>query len=624
MGYNSSFYEGENYGFDPNYGSFLGMTYRSPLSQIGMATDARTADQLKATSDKISTGARVAEIQLTIPEVAESIPNQHLEELNRLRKLTGTEFTVHGELIEPTGVGKEKWDESKRVQAERQMWTSLERAHKVDPTGNVVVTFHSSNGLPDPEVKEMVYDPKQKKDVVKTTNVYVIDERTGEMGGVPPRFNYLENKEETPEELIKKYNKESWSNKLQNVSFHANRGDEEIRSALSMPKELKLSKKEVLKLYGDFSSNKISSADVDNRIEEIGMQERMSKEDIEQIKENAQRFKTVFEHGHTFLVDSYNQLRNMYDQAYDAAKRNNQTDILKKLDDFRKEITPNLKHIENPEKAAVLAQQVANGIHILKPIIPETYKPLKDFAIDKASDTFSNLAFKSYKEFKDKSPIISIENPPAGSGLNRADQIKELVEASRDKFIEKASLSRNQGGLGLSKSEAKNQAEKILGVTWDVGHINMIRKYGYGEKELAEETKKIAKLVKHVHLSDNFGMEHTELPMGMGNVPTKVHMDIIDKYNKQVKKIVETGQWYQHFKTPPFTETLSAFGSPVYGMKMAPYWNQAVGTSGSYFAGYGMNPEIHHSIYGAGFSNLPVELGGQMAGRSRVSGAPIE
>jgi len=29
-------------------------------------------------------------------------------------------------------------------------------------------------------------------------------------------------------------------------------------------------------------------------------------------------------------------------------------------------------------------------------------------------------------------------------------------------------------------------------------------------------------------------------------------------------------------------------------------------------------------MYGAGFSNLPVELGGQMAGRSRMSGAPIE
>ncbi len=57
---------------------------------------------------------------------------------------------------------------------------------------------------------------------------------------------------------------------------------------------------------------------------------------------------------------------------------------------------------------------------------------------------------------------------------------------------------------------------------------------------------------------------------------------------------------------------------------MTPYWNQNAWTTGGYFAGYGNNPDIHHSIYGSGFSNLPVELGGQTGGRSRVSGAPIE
>ena len=127
-----------------------------------------------------------------------------------------------------------------------------------------------------------------------------------------------------------------------------------------------------------------------------------------------------------------------------------------------------------------------------------------------------------------------------------------------------------------------------------------------------------------MHLSDNFGLEHTELPMGMGNVPVKKMLDLISQYNKQVKKIVETGDWFEPFKTTPFRETLGAFGSSVYGAE-GPYWNQAAGLSGQYFAGQGAtNPPIHHSLFGSGFSNLPIELGGQMAGRSRVSGAPIE
>jgi hypothetical protein len=153
----------------------------------------------------------------------------------------------------------------------------------------------------------------------------------------------------------------------------------------------------------------------------------------------------------------------------------------------------------------------------------------------------------------------------------------------------------------------------------------MIKKFGYTDDDLEKETEKIGKFINKVHLSDNFGMEHTELPMGMGNVPTEKHMKIIDGYNKQIKKIIEAGDWYEHFKTAPFAETLSAFGSPIYAMNMSPYWNQRAGMSAGYFAGYGLNPDIHHSMYGAGFNTLPLELGGQQpGGRSRMSGTPME
>ena len=60
-------------------------------------------------------------------------------------------------------------------------------------------------------------------------------------------------------------------------------------------------------------------------------------------------------------------------------------------------------------------------------------------------------------------------------------------------------------------------------------------------------------------------------------------------------------------------------------MQMAPYWNQAAGASGGYWAGYGQTlPEQHFSMYGSGFSNLPTELGGQMSGKSRGATRPLE
>jgi hypothetical protein len=158
----------------------------------------------------------------------------------------------------------------------------------------------------------------------------------------------------------------------------------------------------------------------------------------------------------------------------------------------------------------------------------------------------------------------------------------------------------------------------------------MLRKRGYTEKDIVEETKKIAPFVKNIHMSDNFGLDHTELPMGMGNVPMQEHLQVLQKAHgkklDEIKKIVEVGHWYTNFsKNAPFAETLAAFGSPIYGMTMQPYWNQGMHQFGGYFAGYGLNPDTHHSIYGAGFSTLPVELGGQVqGGKSRLSGAPIE
>ena len=60
----------------------------------------------------------------------------------------------------------------------------------------------------------------------------------------------------------------------------------------------------------------------------------------------------------------------------------------------------------------------------------------------------------------------------------------------------------------------------------------------------------------------------------------------------------------------------------------AAYWNQAVHPDAGYFGGLGpVNPEIHHSIYGGGFSGLPAYLGGEIPGKatnSSFSGAPLD
>jgi len=605
-----NFYRGSGFGFSPTYGlkedygeSFLKFDYRTPAGQIGPATDVRTANQLQQVSAKISTGAKVIEASGVFPQVFESIPKQQFKEINRLKKLVGVDITFHGPLVEATGFNQNSREvkEGDRLKSEKQMIDAIERGHELDPKGNVVVTFHSSNGLPDPETK--IIDEKGEE-VLK--DFWIVDEYSGRYGNVAPEINYLKGtiERKVPKEFLEKQNKDAWFAQLENVNFNVRRGADPIKQITKDPRGEKF-----LKLYGKLGAEEAEEA---NKIINELVKEGVDKEYIE---ENIQ----AITFGEVELRQAYQQFQNVYNQAYDSAKKTSKKD-LEKLDKFREEIKSKLDVIESPAHVNILAEELQKGIRVLRTVNPQIYKPMRDWAIDRASETFSNVAVQAYKKFKDTSPIISIENPPAGSGLSRADDLRDLVEEARRKFVDKA-----QEDLGLSKTQAEDAAKKVLGVTWDVGHINMIRGFGYKEKDVIAETKKIAPFVKHVHLSDNFGVEHTELPMGMGNVPTKKMLDLIHGYNKQVKKIVETGNWYEHFKISPMKETFAAFGSPVYSGENGPYWNQAIGIAPGYFVGHGnINPDIHHSLYGAGFSNLPVELGGQMAGKSRVSGAPME
>ena len=256
---------------------------------------------------------------------------------------------------------------------------------------------------------------------------------------------------------------------------------------------------------------------------------------------------------------------------------------------------------------------------------PKIFEEVESFAMDRASDTFGNLAMKSYEEFGGNAPIIAIENFQPGTAFSSAEKLKELVDNSRKNFVKHLVKEK-----GLSKSEAKSVAEKQLGVTWDVGHLNMIKKKGFTDKDVLEETKKISNdktMVKHVHLTDNFGFADSHLAPGMGNVPFKKIMEQLEKTGRldEMRKIVEAGGLDQHFKKSPHGLTMAAFGSPIYGMKAGPYWNQVSDIQGSYFGGYGtLNPSQHHSMYGAGFTTMPVELGGQMPGdQSRFGGTPM-
>ncbi|MCK9595910.1 TIM barrel protein [Candidatus Pacearchaeota archaeon] len=582
----SNLYQGGYSSLSPKYGDvFTG--YRMNPASFGTTTDPRTANVLQEVSTKLNMGVKQIEIAAIQPEVFDSIPKQHLQEINRLSKLTGVDISLHGPIVEPSGLNQQGFSESNREASERQMMNAISRAHEVSPGGNVPVTFHSS---------AISMGPLQTKDK-EPEEAMIINVDSGSIHRIPLKERFFPGEEgkKNIQKEVEKINEEQWIENLRQLEYHSEIGKDAIDKAMTT---------DILAKAEQKAGKNLSD------------------------EEKAMQF--AYNRGTTFLNSSYHNLKQLFDSAYKNVSPEDQ----EKLKTYYKEIDEKAKKIQaNPKSEVsirIMEDIIEGGIKTLNSLSapPKVYKELNDFSREKAVETFSNVALNSYKEFKDKAPIISIENPPAGAfGFSTGEELKKIVENAQERFVENATKSKSEGGLGMSEREAERQAKKLLGVTWDVGHINMMKKYGYKNEDILKETEKIAPLLKHIHLSDNFGFEHTELPMGMGNVPMKEILEKLGQEGFDAKKIIEAGNWWQHFRTPPFKETLEAFGSPIYGMEMAPYWNQNIGGQQGYFGGYGaMLPSVNYETFGAGFSHLPTELGGQRGGGegSRMSGKPME
>ncbi len=620
----SDIYQGGISTLDPSK-SLFPSNYPVTTGSLGLTTDPRVGNILQEVSTKLSTGVKQIEVELVSPDMLDQIPKQQFEEIKRLRKLTGIDVSVHGPVIDTTGITQQGFSELNREQSERKIIETIKRSHEINPDGNVPVNFHSAEGIPGTEFKtldgkreakrlividresgkpaqleeETMYYPalqRYKPEIEEKIRRGNLDEReiekqlrTGKMteGSIVEYVPLREGKVKTPESRMKNLNVTSWDNSISQLIFNKERADEILEKNAPILNKL---------------------------VDEHGN----LKFDKDTIKESPTTLK-AYNHlvnASNYLEDTRQHIESLFHKAYRYGN-DNQKKILTEISaQFKKDL-------ENNKGLTGQSQAVQNLINSLKSpaVAPEMYIPIEQFAVEQSSKTFGNAAFEGWKKYGDKSPLVNIENPPVGFALSTGEDLKNLVEASRKCFIERAKQE------GIPEKEAKENAEKLIGATWDVGHINMLRKQGFKEEDIIKETEKIAPLVKHVHLSDNFGFEHTELPMGMGNVPIKEIMEKLGKKGFEAKKIIEAAHWWQHFKNPPVQSTFELMGSPVYSDGVGPYWNQVNGLQQGYSMGYGlMLPNVNYQTFGAGFAQLPSELGGQMPGAQggRMSGKSME
>ncbi len=619
-----NFYSGAYTPLQAEFGEYF-TGYRIPSAEIGAPTSPQTADQIRQASRLLNTGLKVVEAGTIDPSIFETIPQQHFQEMNRLSKLTGTNITIHGPIIDPAGFTQQGWREEERLKTEREMKKVIEQSQKVDPKGSVPVTFHAG-AMP---IQTWVYDETHPE---KRRQEYLVavEPESGQMQALRYEEKVWPDNPKmqlNPKRRIDVMNFSQWEQNKQQLFINE---EQKARLARLAPPEDYVRYRPVI---SDIRTGRADPNEV----------ARLSQED----KERLRKVQDVVNGLDEANFSQYSLLREMYNDmvktGFDSRNPEEErikNDFMKRVQNVYSEYGPGSQIARNQgvryndklvseirSEILRVEQEVERRREDLYRrgqikgedvgVYPRKWRPADDFGREKAAQTVGKVMFDAWKKFGNNAPTMALENYP-GTIATFGDELKDLIGQARKKFVEEARKE------GKSEGAAKVAAEKLIGATWDYGHINMLRQFGFPREIGPKELAKVAKDVKKAHIADNFGFHDAHLPPGMGDVPLKESFKVLEKAGVKVPQITEAGAFVAQFRTSPHPYVLEALGSPMYTYMLEPFWNQTRQTYGSYFAGYGeFLPDFHFRTYGApSFSALPSELGGEMPGEARQRFGP--
>jgi len=618
-----------------------GLNYSIKAGQLGFPTSIQNVNQIQEITNALSTGVKAVEMQPIQQGIFEQIPKQHFKEIRRLTELTGAEPTLHAPMIEPSGFVENQWSESNQISAEEQLKDVVEKAHELNPKGNIPVTIHCASSVPG---EQIVPDGEGG---YKSKTMFAVDRTSGQIKAkfeeeemAYPEQIAEEGKAEmrTPKQRLDNANYSQWINRIESLQGLKKSVDEVDSITLNQLNQLNQQKqqaKEIANMSNDNLAKQAFNMPYDNLNEQQKqalISEKQQARVFSETKDVPKEIQLQMNKSELFLQNTQTSFRSMFDEAYRYSGDESKKKLKKIADKWVEDLNGMGEKIEKLGGNDI--EKSKNFIRLKSQILdeamiklqgvapPQTLESVEDFSTDKAAKTLANVAMHGYKKFGENAPIVSIENMHPGMAFSKPEAFKKLINETKKEFIEKAVSE------GISENKARKIADRQIGVTWDVGHINMMRKQGFKEEDIIEATKLMGKDIKHVHLTDNFGFSDSHLSPGMGNVPIKKILETMEKNGvnlRDIKMINEAGAFAAGYKVNPHPYLLAAFDSPMFaaGAVSDSTWGSA-GAYPGYFAGYGtMLPEQHFSMYGAGFSGLPTELGGQVGGgRSRMSGAP--
>jgi sugar phosphate isomerase/epimerase len=614
--------------------------YSFPASKIGATTSPQVANQIGEFNSRLNQGLRDVELGTMNQRLLDQVPKEHFTEIRRMAKLTGAEPSLHAPIqdLDLAGFTQQGWDPNERENKVRQLNSVIEKAHLLDPEGNTPITIHAGSAPTQKWQREGLKEMDEYGDIREVkgggrSEMALVNPHTGEVNNTRYRERMMVGKDKTipftPEDQMRARNKSQWDDeqfKLLQWKKMMHERDQMTGHRLDSGGYSDLMQEKKEGILSDEGKDKLKELDLELR-DNIAFKNETYHNMRMAVEDMYERFeKYPYEGEDTTEALRYQDYKkNEYPKFKQELKEGE-----KELENREREFRELLKKGASEEDKTVARQryeeanqrQTENIIRSFQEMpAPRTWQPVDEFAMKETSTSLAEAAVESFKKYGKKSPMLLLENVYPEFTLSRAEDLKNTIELAQEKLVKKLTDKALMDGKELSTSEAKKRASEIIGATWDVGHIYMLKKSGYKDKDIVEEAKKIASHVKHIHLTDNFGFEDSHLPPGMGDVNIKDQLRAIEKVNadmgnaddfKKVRGIVEAGEFVANYKEVPHLHALDHLSSPLYADQAAPHWGDIQDNFGVYGGGYGeLLPQKYFDLYGApGFSQLPATLGG--------------
>ncbi len=435
----------------------------------------------------------------------ESVSRPEREAIRQLAKINEVELSIHATPnVAISGLGQQGFSPEQQREAIDEIKKAIDFA--ADTADGGLVVFHAQE-FPRPifekykKEKFMQYPGEEER-----APLHVVDQRTGQLTPLPRNQSLAvpiggtDNPQRDEQGFIK------WENK----------------TVAELEKEAIEKKQDPIKyIYNTFIAKEQEFEHGQER--ELAHRVKRAQENYEHLNEEAKKIEEQMKKSKA--LGEYEAIKIL--ETYGASSRPGTIEYKKLL----KDPIGKFKEVLQESKANIDEQKEIERSYGRRAFERnETVKnavPIEEFGIKNSAKAIANAAMYGYeveKEQKLSRPITLVpENWTPEQYGSHPQELKTLVQESRKSMVEDLVKKK-----GLDKDEAQKIAKERIKATFDIGHLNMWKKYFDGtEKEFKkwvdDQVKDLVQsgIIGHVHLTDNFGYHDEHLTPGEGTAPVK-------------------------------------------------------------------------------------------------------